>query len=210
MVSLLLTLIFVAILIMFGIEVYFFFVKDRREKNLRPLPSPPLSSDEIVARETSKRQLSLAEMIVNQLDQAVVTLDPNGNVTSWNTLSERLTGFAPDEVLGKNYTEVLKFVNNEGEPTRTFIDLALKGTTQSIPKRTFLKTHAATLAVSGVTQPLHLGATTPGAILAFRDVTREFEEREATQAFIAAVAHDLRTPLTIIHGTTDLLLKRMY
>ena len=34
-------------------------------------------------------------------DYAILTLDPEGRVSSWNTGAQRMFGYEPDEILGK-------------------------------------------------------------------------------------------------------------
>ncbi len=55
--------------------------------------------------------------------------------------------------------------------------------------------------------PIFLKDTTCfGSALIFRDITREKEMEELKASFHSMVAHDLRSPITVITGYTDLLL----
>lgn len=47
-----------------------------------------------------------------------------------------------------------------------------------------------------------------GAVVLMRDVTRERQIEQQKDDFLAAAAHDLKTPLTIIHGLVQLLERR--
>ena len=47
-----------------------------------------------------------------------------------------------------------------------------------------------------------------GVFLLWRDVTHELEEKRRKDTFLAELSHDFKTPLTAIHGYTELLLTR--
>jgi two-component system phosphate regulon sensor histidine kinase PhoR len=49
--------------------------------------------------------------------------------------------------------------------------------------------------------------TVIGRILVMRDITRESEAERMRNAFVATVSHELRSPLTVISGYTDTLLR---
>ncbi len=53
---------------------------------------------------TSSDAELLGRLIAETMDCAIVTLDPNGSVTSWNQGAERLTGYAADEVIGRHFS----------------------------------------------------------------------------------------------------------
>src|SRR4051812_14507132 len=58
------------------------------QKGQQPGQSPP-SSDEL-----------LRLIIESATDYAIIALDRQGGITSWNVGAERLTGFAGDEIIG--------------------------------------------------------------------------------------------------------------
>ncbi len=52
------------------------------------------------------------------LDYAIVMLDPAGDVVSWNTGAERMTGFSADEVMGRSFSRFFPTAAaNAGRPT---------------------------------------------------------------------------------------------
>lgn len=64
-----------------------------------------------------------------------------------------------------------------------------------------------TLAVTAA--GLTSGDSSGAVVIVFRDVTREREERSDLAAFASAVAHDLRSPLTVIRGRLSLAEMRL-
>ena len=53
-------------------------------------------------RHSAEERLRL--LIGSVKDYAILTLDPGGNVTSWNSGAELIEGYTPDEVLGRNFS----------------------------------------------------------------------------------------------------------
>jgi rsbT co-antagonist protein RsbR len=56
-----------------------------------------------VARESQPADL-LRLLVDSVRDYAIILLDPNGNVMSWNGAAERLKGWAPDEIIGQHFS----------------------------------------------------------------------------------------------------------
>jgi PAS domain S-box-containing protein len=57
------------------------------------MPSPP--HDEAA---------SLLDLLIEQVvDYAILVLDPEGNIASWNAGAQRINGYAPEEIIGKPY-----------------------------------------------------------------------------------------------------------
>jgi PAS domain S-box-containing protein len=46
------------------------------------------------------------QLLVDSIkDYAIFMLDPDGHVTSWNSGAQRIKGYRPDEILGRNFSE---------------------------------------------------------------------------------------------------------
>lgn len=67
-----------------------------------------LTVSEITDRETAERELREAQerfrlLVEGVKDYAIFMLDPGGNLATWNSGAEHITGYRAEEVLGKNY-----------------------------------------------------------------------------------------------------------
>jgi PAS domain S-box-containing protein len=59
-------------------------------------------------------------------DYALVMLDPKGQVTSWNPGAQRITGFMPEEVLGKHLSFFVSPDDGEGGEARRILEDAVR------------------------------------------------------------------------------------
>jgi PAS domain S-box-containing protein len=64
---------------------------------------------DLTAKRAEEEKLRLSEerfrlMVENVSDYAIFMLDPDGNITSWNTGAMRIKGYQPAEILGKHFS----------------------------------------------------------------------------------------------------------
>jgi PAS domain S-box-containing protein len=169
------------------------------------------------------------QAVVEYSPLAVVTLDPNLAVTSWNPSAERLFGWSEEELLGKPYPLVTDEdwdeVVAEAQETRM-------GSTVIADHKRRRKD-----GTEVVVQVAHAPLTAPdggvrGMSLVIRDVTEQRQAEEALrrvnaeleqrvaertaeltaanrglQAFSYSVSHDLRSPLRALDGFSQALLE---
>jgi diguanylate cyclase (GGDEF)-like protein/PAS domain S-box-containing protein len=51
-----------------------------------------------------RSEASLRALLDGVFDEALMTVDPSGNVVSWNTGAERIFGYSADEMIGRHYS----------------------------------------------------------------------------------------------------------
>ncbi|MDQ3992659.1 MAG: PAS domain S-box protein, partial [Actinomycetota bacterium] len=155
-------------------------------------------------------QQKLADVVESSSD-GIVSVDARNRVRSWNSASERITGYAADSVLGLPLDAVSGLLDAE----RDRPDASPTADEDADEPRDF---HIRT--ADGESRWVRVSrAPLPdgGSVLVIHDETarRQIEEMRAEQErermrsdLLATVSHELRTPLTSILGFTQTLLAR--
>lgn len=159
------------------------------------------------ATELEKKR-SETEAILKGIGDAVFALDNNKRIILFNSVAESLSGYNEGDVLGKKFSEVLKFIDERtGERSDEFISKAFLGEKSHIKKGVVLvsKTGEKTPVADTAAPVLSSKGKIEGVVVVFRDVSSERELDRAKDEFISLVSHQLRTPLTAIRLFTEML-----
>src|SRR4029434_7594758 len=149
-------------------------------------------------------------ILVDSVEEyAIYLLDPNGTVVTWNTGAQKIKGYRPEEIIGKNFA---CFYTAEevaaGKPQRNLREAARRGCIRDQGLR--VRKDGSTFEAEVILTALRNDeGKLRGYSKVTRDITdqirsREFEaEKIAAQKaskakddFLAALSHELRTPLT--------------
>mgnify|MGYP002725558186 CR=1 FL=1 len=151
--------------------------------------------------------------ILHNIGDGVFVVDNSGNIIVFNSQAEKISGFKKDEVIGKKYDTILRFVN-EKDTTKInskFIeDVMETGENQEMPLNTILiQRDKRKVPVAGSAVALKdKGGNVIGCIVVFRDITKEREIDRAKSEFISVASHQLRTPMTGIQWVIERFLKK--
>lgn len=72
------------------------------------------------------RDLQFERIIAEVEDYAILLLDKNGTITTWNKASEKITGYSADEIIGENYKVFYSKEDRDAHLPDTLLELATK------------------------------------------------------------------------------------
>jgi len=153
-------------------------------------------------RDTIEKQRDKEKMLLENIGDGIIAIDRFFNIVSWNKASTALTGWSREEALGKPMREVVRFVRESDKKENiVFIEEAmLYGETKTMEDHTFLiRKDGTEIQVGDSAAPVFdSSGKISGAIIIFRDTSREHEAEKAREEVIFQTVHDLRAPATAI------------
>lgn len=147
--------------------------------------------------------------ILTSIGDGVFVVDAKERITMLNPVAQNLTGVSEPEALGKLYTDVLRFEFEKSHKLNDgFIKKALSGTVADMGDTTVLvRRDGMRIPVADSAAPVRdAKGDVVGAIVVFRDITREYELDKAKTEFVSLASHQLRTPLSAINWYGEMLL----
>jgi PAS domain S-box-containing protein len=177
-------------------------------------------ADKLNAREELRQSEERFRLLVESTeDYAIITLDPDGSVVSWNPGAERTLGYAAEEIVGRPFD--LFFTKEDvaaGKPRRELRIATEAG--RAADENWLVRSDGTLFWASGVTTGLR---DPEGAVCGYAKILRDLSERkrleEALQfraeqliesdrrkdAFLAMLGHELRNPLAPIRNAIEVL-----
>ncbi|QIK68191.1 PAS domain-containing sensor histidine kinase [Nocardioides sp. HDW12B] len=146
-------------------------------------------------------------MVSQVVDYAIVGLDPDGFIDTWNAGAERLKGYAADEIVGRHFSVFYAAEDREAGLPATLLGRALEvGRVEHEGWR--VRRDGSRFWGDVVITALHDDA---GEVRGFVKVTRDLTDRklleEAQDSFYATFEHDFRNPVAAIRGASEALAK---
>lgn len=180
---------------------------------------------EITERKRAERTSRLLASIVESSDDAIISKDLNGIVSSWNRGAERVFGYKADEVLGKS---IMVLIPDElYDEEQAILDRIRSGRSVDHYETVRRRKDGTLIDISLTISPIRdESGKVVGASKIARDITEEkraFEEKgrllereqiareEAETAnrlkdeFLATLSHELRNPLNVVIGYSEIL-----
>ena len=164
-------------------------------------------------------------LVQSVTDYAIYMLDPEGRVSSWNAGAQRIKGYAPEEIIGRHFSQFYTEADREaGEPRRALETALREGRFEKEGLRQ--RKDGSIFTAHVVIDPIR---DSEGRLVGFAKVTRDISERKAQQQALeqarealfqsqkmdavgqltGGVAHDFNNLLMAILGSLELAKKRL-
>lgn len=150
-----------------------------------------------------------SEALLTSISDGVIGIDKDKKVIHLNLAAEKMISYKATDVLGKTYHDFLIFIRGEDRSKiDSFIPSALKGKVATINSGDTLlvRRDGSELPIEASASPIksNIGKIA-GAIIVFRDVTKERRLQQIQSEFSSLVSHELRSPVTVINGYLEML-----
>lgn len=195
------------------------------DASVRPLPGPDgaiqgalLVLRDVTGRYDAKIERALFASVASFVPDAVLSLSPQGIVTSWNAGAERLFGYRSDEVLGRSYALSVP-EDRRGEPQKVAALLVAGKPVENFETRVIRKDGTEVDVVVSASAIRTFPGRIEGYAITARDNTEHkrlhkelqrardlaIEAAQTRATFLANMSHEIRTPLNAIVGMAELL-----
>jgi PAS domain S-box-containing protein len=175
-------------------------------------------------RDLFESERSFRLLVENVADYALYMLDPNGIITSWNIGGQRIKGYAPEDILGRHFSQFYTETDRaNGKPLRALSIARETGRYEEEGWR--VRKDGTFFWASVVIDPIR----EDGKLIGFAKITRDITERREAQLKLekmqqqlaesqkldalgqltGGVAHDFNNLLMIISGSLHTLRKRV-
>jgi PAS domain S-box-containing protein len=163
---------------------------------------------ELALRETVAKD----EALLASIADGVVAVDSQGKIILINHAARIMLGWHKAEAMGKMWYEVLRKQDEKGNdipPEKSAFYLALNAgkISTAISSYYYVRKDGNKFPIARAVSPVVIGGKIIGAINVFRDITTEKELDRAKNDFLSLASHQLRTPLSAMKWTLEMILK---
>jgi PAS domain S-box-containing protein len=162
-----------------------------------------LTEQHQLAEELRASEERLRLLVGQVIDYAIIALDPQGTIETWNLGAERVKGYTAEEAIGRSFSMFYTAEDRRAGLPMQLLDTAReRGRVEHTGWR--LRKDGSRFWGDVVITAMHDDS---GALTGFAKVTRDRTDlkalEDAQDAFYAAFNHDFRTPITALKGFVD-------
>lgn len=196
-------LILVAGVLLAIITARFFEQQVRRQEESLAL-AEKITEDLNTERNQALAQKEKTDIILNSLGEGMILISPQGKIERLNAAASKMLGYKPDEILHKPLTKTIKAIDEKGVSIAPSLR---KTTTAKILKKDFnyVRKDGSNFPAQISIAPIVSNGVHIGSVEIFRDATKEHALDKAKNEFVSLVAHQMRTPLTVISWNSEIL-----
>ncbi len=168
-----------------------------------------LTSESIESNRQLQSEKVLADMIVEHIREGIIAADTAGNVTFMNPAAEHLLGWHEDELMGKQFIQMVPMLDQAGavvsEENRPLYHSLHAGVPLTMTA-SYRRKDGQAVPCSITSVPVTVGGKIVGSIGTFRSVSEEQNIARAKSEFVTLASHQLRTPISAIAWVSELLI----
>jgi len=149
-----------------------------------------------------------SDTVIGAINDGVVSVDRQGVIQLINPAAQRIIGWGQEDAVSLSYKSVVKLNGKDDKPITEAEDPVARVLTtgEEVHSEDYSVTTEAgkKVLLSLIVSPI--GKPAAGAIMVFRDMTKEKAEEREQAEFISTASHEMRTPVASIEGYLGLAL----
>lgn len=164
-----------------------------------------------IANAKVQQEKAQDDALLNNIGDAVVAVDRDRRVIFINEVAAKMIGWKREEVVGKIWGKDMPGVvddqgNSIPREKRSINQAWMNRASTFVSYYSYIRKDGTRFPVANTSAPIVTNNEITGAIVVFRDVTREKEVDRMKTEFISLASHQLRTPLSAIKWYLRMLL----
>lgn len=167
------------------------------------------TTEQYEAEEALQMAARQRELILESADDGIYGIDLDGKLTFINDAGARMLGYAPEELIGRDFHQVVQHSHEDGTSYLPASSPILRALKRSQPVRirneVFWRSDGTAIPVEYSANPLMEDGRISGIVVAFQDVSERRRLERMKDEFISTVSHELRTPLTSLRAALGLV-----
>lgn len=161
------------------------------------------------ANDEIRREKVKSDALLASIGDGLLATDRDGTIIVMNEQAASMLGKNISQCIGKQFTDAFPAEENDHEeiiPTemRPVVRTLLEGEKISAVAY-YARPDGSKFPVAATSSPIFLDGNILGAIVVFRDITKEREIDKAKTEFVSLASHQLRTPLSAIRWYSEIL-----